>query len=192
MVYALGGMPYSVAGGYTNSSEQVQLWGFEPETHGSLSWELQAIGSTATFPLDEVVSGALTASSPTNHYSLGGYSNSDGGGLDELISYNFTNQSWTNETTGQYYTFGHGQYIPAFGLEGVVVFFGGLWPANSGAAQDTAALSGFDTVLVYDIQSNTFFNPQQTTSSTGSSPLERMRFCSVGAGNGTGNSTYEM
>jgi hypothetical protein len=113
--------------------------------------------------------------------------------LDGLVSYNFINRTWSNQTIGQYYTFGHGQYIPAFGEEGIVLFFRGIWqPENATSAQDTAALNGFDMVLVYDIHSNTLFNPQQTTSSTGSSILRRMRFCSVGAGNDTGNSNYEM
>jgi hypothetical protein len=135
----------------------------------------------------------LTASSSTNHYSLGGVTNSNGQGFDGLVSYNFPNRTWSNQTIGQYYTFGRGQYIPAFGEEGIVLFFGGIWqPENAASAQDTAALNMFDMVLVYDIYSNTLFNPQQTTSSTGSSILRRMRFCSVGAGNDTGNSNYEM
>lgn len=142
--------------------------------------------------MDEIITGALTANSPTNHYSLGGYSNSGGEALNGLLSYDFANQTWINQTTAHYHTLGRGQYIPSFGKEGIILFFGGIWPATSAGAQDTAALSGFDTVLVYDIQSKTLFNPQQTTSSTGTPPVNRMKFCSVGAGNGIGNSTYEM
>jgi hypothetical protein len=105
VLYSLGGWPYpnrdidSDPQEWTNSSQQVQLWGFQPNDNtGAVNGVLQAVGSTANFPLNEVVAGALTATSSSNHYSLGGYSNSDGAGLNQLISYNFTNQSWVNQT----------------------------------------------------------------------------------------------
>ena len=190
LLYSLGGQAYGIeVGQWTNLTQQVQLWGFEPNNNtGAIDWELQAVGSTATFPLNEVVAGALTATSPTNHYSLGGYSNFATTGLSQFISYNFANQSWTNQTqAGNYYIGGRGQYIPSFGAGGIVLFFGGTWPTD-GNATSTASLAGFNTVLVYDIASNTLFSPQQTTNP----PSNRFNFCSVGAGAGSANSSYEM
>ncbi|KUJ23150.1 uncharacterized protein LY89DRAFT_679956 [Mollisia scopiformis] len=195
LLYSLGGSAYplgaSSATGWTNSSQQTQLWAFTPKDNGTADWDLQAIGSTASFPFSEVVAGALTATSPTNHYILGGYSNSDNWGLSQLLSYNFANGSWTNQSISlsqKYYISGRGQYIPSFGQQGVVLFFGGTWPTN-GDPTSTDALAGLDRVLVYDIQSNTLFNPQQTTSP----PLNRINFCSVGAGNNaSANSSYEI
>jgi hypothetical protein len=87
-----------------------------------------------------------------------------------------------------YYTFGRGQYISAFGDKGVILFFGGVW-STSNSVGDSNSLANLNRVLIYDVASNTFFNPQPTT---GPAPLNRWKFCSVGAGNGTGNSSYEM
>jgi hypothetical protein len=194
VVYSLGGNPYGRDGSFNNFSQAVQLWGFEYSDNGAVNWQLEALGSTVTFPLDEVVISSLTATSSTNHYSLGGYSNSDSLGLDEFITYDFANNSWTNQslpnsTPNKYYTMGRGQYISAFGDKGVILFFGGVWPSTSNGFQDQNSLANLNTVLIYDVASNTFFNPQQTT---GTAPLNRWRFCSVGAGNGTVNSSYEM
>ncbi|KUJ15175.1 uncharacterized protein LY89DRAFT_783377 [Mollisia scopiformis] len=192
--YALGGFMYSWEGGGSNNSVPVQLWGFHPENNtGSVAWELQEVGPTAAFPLNELMAGTLTASSGNAHYALGGQTNEDGTGRDDFLIYNYGNGSWMNQTLpGKFYTWGGGHFIPAFGEQGVVIFFGGLWPSNSAGSGDASTAAGFDTVLVYDVQTNTFFNPQQTTSSTGSAVLNRYDFCSVGAGNGSGNSSYEI
>jgi len=99
VVYSLGGNPYGRDGTFNNYSQAVQLWGFEYSDNGAVNWQLEAVGSPAAnsqFPLDEVVISSLTATSSTNHYSLGGYSNSDTLALDEFITYDFANNSWTN------------------------------------------------------------------------------------------------
>jgi hypothetical protein len=194
VIYSLGGSPYGRDGSFFNYSQAVQLWGFEYNDNGAVDWQLEAVGSTVTFPLDEVVVSSLSATSSTNHYSLGGYGNSDSLGLDDFITYDFANDSWTNQslsnsTSNKYYAQGRGQYISAFGDKGVIMFFGGAWPSASNGILDQNSLANLNTVLIYDVASNTFFNPQQTT---GTAPSNRWRFCSVGAGNGTGNSSYEM
>jgi hypothetical protein len=190
MIYALGGIPYSSGGSSSDPSVPVQLWGSQPNNDtGSVSWALQEVGPSAAFPLDEVIGGTLTASSGNAHYALGGLANSDGSGRDDFIIFNYGNGSWTNETlSGKYYTWGAGNFVPTFGEQGVIVFFGGLWPANSAGSNDASTVAGFNTVLVYDIYTNTFFNPQQTSTSTGSALLNHYHFCSVGAGDGSGNS----
>jgi hypothetical protein len=197
LMYSLGGSAFAVDPDvipWSNTSQQVQLWAFEPPNSSvALDWELQAVGSTATFPIDKVVAMALTATSPTNHYSLGGYDNANSLGLSEFLTYNFENQTWTNQTVnGKYYIAGQGHYIPSFGDDGVVIFLGGTWPSN-GDVSSTSSLAGIDSVLIYDIHSNTFFNPQPTSSDANKAPLNRYDFCSVGtSGNESANSTYEM
>jgi hypothetical protein len=51
---SLGGLPDAPSFGGVGTGAPVQLWGFEPETNAGLGWELQADGSTATFPVQEV------------------------------------------------------------------------------------------------------------------------------------------
>jgi hypothetical protein len=197
IVYSLGGNPYQLNGVSYNLNTPVQLWGFKPGD-GHANWELQQTGPTQSFPLTSNVAGALTATSPTGHYSLGGYINfqqEPGQGnliqqlaLTDMVDFNFANQSWSNQTvSNQHFVFGEAQYVPTFGQEGVVLFFGGKWPSDA-ILEDSSSPGGLDTILVYDIHSNTFFKQPATNA-----PTSRFAFCSVAAGtNASANSSYEM
>jgi hypothetical protein len=195
MVYTFGGWAYPEEGCCFDGSVLNQVWGFPANNNGSTNWEPQQQMVVTNSLSGQVVAGASTASSPTAHYNLGGATNSANALLDELLVYNYTNQSWTNQTLpSKYYLWGQGQYIPAFGNDGIILFLGGLWPTAE-EYNDPSARAGLSSVLVYDIETDTFFNPQPTSStinSTSIAPPERFRFCSVGAGNGIGNSSYEM
>jgi hypothetical protein len=179
LAYSLGGRAYQLNGGPINISIPVQLWGFKPDG-GYVNWELQETGPTQDFPLTGVVEYSLTATSPTGHYSLGGYVElqQETITLDSMVDIDFANQSWSNQTlSGQSFFYGEAQYVPTFGQEGVVLFFGGY-----------GSLSGLDTIMVYDIHSNMFFEQPATNA-----PISRTTFCSVGAGmTGSAHSSYEM
>jgi hypothetical protein len=92
-----------VEGGSFNVSQQVQLWGFEPNTQGSVDWELQAVGPTMTFPLNNIIVGPLAAVFSGGPFYLEGHrdynsSNTSDSyvvkvGIDKIISYNFANLS---------------------------------------------------------------------------------------------------
>jgi hypothetical protein len=154
------------------------LWGFQPND-GHVNWELQESGPSQNFPLTNVVEFALTATSPNGHYSLGGLTGlppNDMIPLDEVVNFNFANQSWHNQTLSGQFDSGQAQYVPTFGRDGVVLFFGG-----------DGTLSGLDTILVYDIHSSTFFQQPATNA-----PIGRSIFCSVGVGTNLTNSSYEM
>jgi hypothetical protein len=195
MVYTFGGSAYPESGCCFDGSVLNHVWGFPANNNGSTNWEPQQQMVVTNSLSGQVVAGALTANSPTAHYNLGGATNSADALLDELLVYNYTNQSWTNQTLpAKYYLWGQGQYIPAFGNDGIILFFGGLLP-TAGEYNDPSARAGLSSVLVYDIETDTFFDPQPTSAiinSTSIAPPERFRFCSVGAGNGIGNSSYEM
>lgn len=193
LVYSLGGDPYQVDGATYNLSQPTQLWAFEPQADGSANWELEQGGTTQTFPLTSNVRGGLSATSSTGHYNLGGFIDFAQGNdigsvaLPSMVDFNFANQSWSNQSLpDQYYISGEAQYVPTFGQEGVILFLGGLWPSDASVA--TGEFGGLDTILVYDIHSNTFYKQTAT-----GAPISRYNFCSVGAGmNSSINSTYEM
>jgi hypothetical protein len=195
MVYTFGGSAYPEDGCCFDGSVLNEVWGFPADNNGTTNWEPQQQMVVSSALSGQVVAGALTANSPTAHYNLGGATNSADALLDELLVYTYSNQSWTNGTLpGKYYMWGQGQYIPAFGNDGIILFFGGLWPTAEEYG-DINARAGLASVLVYDIETETLFDPQPTSSivnSTTIAPPERYLFCSVGAGNGTGNSSYEM
>jgi hypothetical protein len=177
-VYSLGGSAYQLNGYAYDFDVPVQLWGFQLD-NGHANWELQDTGPSQNFPLTSVVQHALTATSPKGHYNLGGrvYSSSDVWiYLEEVVEFNFANQSWTNRTLSGQYSYGDAQFIPIFGQEGVVLFFGG-----------DGSMSGLDNILVYDIHTNMFYNQPATNA-----PLGRTSFCSVVAGTNSTNSSYEM
>jgi hypothetical protein len=199
LLYSVGGEAYAVVGGGSfNVSQQVQLWGFEPNTQGTVGWELQAVGPTVTFPLDNMMVGPSAAFSSGGPFYLGGhrdYNSSDtsDSSVDEIVSYNFANQSWNNESLPQllptkFYLNGQGQYIPNFGQQGVNLFFGGYWPSDGQAGgTDADDIGPLNSIVVYDIQSNQFFTQLASNAPTG-----RICFCSVGVGNDSASSTYEM
>ena len=197
IVYSLGGGAYQLDGTYYNLSVPVQLWGFEPGD-GHANWALDQVGPTENFPLTSVASACLTATSSTGHYSLGGaisYFLEENDqtyiellGLSDMVDFNFANQSWYNQTFPDYHiALGEAQYVPTFGQEGVILFFGGNWPSDANVG-GFDSIAGLDTILVYDIDSNTFFMQPATNA-----PISRAGFCSVAAGiNASSNSSYEM
>jgi hypothetical protein len=197
LVYSLGGGPYQYDGTFYDLSVPVQLWGFELGD-GHVNWELEQAGTTQNFPMTSVLDSALTATTLTGHYCLGGAVNYlltensqeyiDLLGLSDMVNFNFDNQSWYNQTVpGYYISSGEAQYVPIFGQEGVILFFGGNWPSDANVA-GYDSLVGLDTILVYDVNSNTFFKQPATNA-----PISRINFCSVTVGtNASSNSSYEM
>jgi hypothetical protein len=193
IVYALGGDAYELNGGNYNTSVPVQLWGFKPGD-GNANWELQEVGPTNDFPLSSNVAGGLTATSPKGHYNLGGYvtlgpdTSVNLLALTDLVDFNFANQSWYNQTiSGQHFLWGQAQYVPTFGQDGVILFFGGKWPSDTSTG-GSSSVSRLDNILVYDIHNNAFFQQPATNA-----PVGRFSFCSVASGtNASANSSYEM
>ena len=83
------------------------LWGFNPQSNGSVEWESQSSINPQSAVLASNVAGGLSATSPAENYNLGGFIDlsdnieNDGFGLDEMLSYN---QSFYNlMLAGQHY-----------------------------------------------------------------------------------------
>jgi hypothetical protein len=123
LVYSIGGQSYDLNNNSPfNPNVMPTLWGFKPQSNGSVQWESQ---SSTISPQGAIlarnVGGGLSATSPTGHYNLGGFIafsefvEYDAFALEEMLSYNSGNQSWYNLTLdGQHYMLGEAQYIPTY------------------------------------------------------------------------------
>ncbi|KAN0083556.1 hypothetical protein V8E54_002644 [Elaphomyces granulatus] len=187
------GLSYGLDGQIYNPDVVPTLWGFKPQSNGSVDWKSQ---SSTTNPqsakLISNIAGGLAATSPTGHYNLGGFidlsDNIDNNGfaLEEMFSYNSGNRSWYNLTlAGKHYIFGEAQYVPIYGARGIILFFGGYWPSDR-SVDSPSSLATLDTILIYDIDTNRFF--KQPASNP---PPGRALFCSVATG-ASNNESYEM
>ncbi|KAN0071311.1 hypothetical protein V8E54_010742 [Elaphomyces granulatus] len=196
LVYSIGGLSYNLDGQLYDADVVPTLWGFKPQSNGSVEWKSQSstLNPQSTVLASNVAVG-LSATSPTGHYNLGGFivdyvKNNDyidsSHALDELLSYNSGNQSWYNLTLpGQHYTWGEAQYVPIYGARGVILFFGGFWPSDT-SVSSASSLATLDTILVYDIHTNRFFKQRASNP-----PPGRAVFCSVAAG-ASNNESYEI
>lgn len=198
MVYMAGGFLYTFGRDQYNFDTPPSLWGFKPQSNGSVNWRVQPSNITTN------VAGALTATSPTTHMSLGGFSVFYKSGnlgnlgyiaMDEVLSFSSTNGSMSNQSLpGDYYFYGQAQYVPIYGKEGLFLFLGGQYTTDPNLAAGINATgvneAGFDKIIVYDIHTKKYFT-QPATLASGSAPSGRFSFCSVGAG-ASDNSSYEM
>lgn len=178
MVYSASGDFYVFGGDPFDLDVAPSLWGFRPQRNGSVVWEAQSSNITSN------VAGASTATSSTDHVSLGGYrvagspNNPQNFAMEEFLSFNFGNRSLYNQTlSGQQYFKGEAQYVPIYGKQGVILFFGG---------QTQNSIVELDIIRVYDIDTGTFFNQPASNA-----PSARYASCSIAAG-GSSNRSYEM
>jgi hypothetical protein len=182
-VYSYGGWPYATS--------PVKVWGFKPGTDGSLDWSVKYLqGDGSSFSDLTRASTGLTAVSDKAFYYMGGYGTRETDprfsnlpanyrfAMTGLTTFDFGDSTWKNSSTGgQYRLGGRGQFVPLFGEEGVLLFFGGDQPTVQKFAMGSGLVS-MSTITVYDIKSKSFY--QQTA--TGDIPLPRNYFCSVGVG----------
>jgi hypothetical protein len=195
LVYSIGGESYNLDGQIFNPDVVPILWGFKPQSNGSVGWESRSSTmNPQSAGLTSNIAGGLSATLPTGHYNLGGFINlefmTDSFALEEMVSYNSGNQSWYNLTlAGKHYIWGEAQYVPIYGARGIILFFGGFWPSDRLGSMESPNLSTLATlgsILIYDIHTNRFF--EQLASNP---PPARALFCSVAAG-ASNNESYEM
>ncbi|OBT58193.1 hypothetical protein VE04_02010 [Pseudogymnoascus sp. 24MN13] len=199
MVYSQAGQVYGSLLRPTElfSYAPPQVWGFKPDdkTDGTVTWaEQYSKALTPTYPYISSVDNALWASSEKKHYSLGGsigflFNASDTGSRGELsmnqfLTYDYETQTFENRTHPAHYIQGGAQYVPTYGEEGVVLFFGGKTPVDRNVADNNIGDMGI--ILVYDIHADKFYNQSATNA-----PAGRFNLCNVGATN-AGNNSYEI
>lgn len=169
-----------------------EVWGFKPDD-GTVTWSKQSISATSD-PYISNVENALWASSDKTHYSLGGsigflFNSSDTTSRGELamnqfLTYDYETQTFENKTHPAHHIQGEAQYVPTYGEEGVLLFFGGKTPSDRNVAENNMGDTGI--ILVYDVHNAKFYNQ-----SASNAPVGRYNLCSVGASNAANNS-YEM
>lgn len=194
-IYSWGGQ-----GSYKNTSAagDHHLYAFEADD-GKGSWSTHDPEDDTLFSsLYRTVRGAYTTCHGVGYY-LGGYGErrtddrfTDGSyverPLDGLLTYNFTTENWTNESTKalDYATWsGKATCIPSIGTSGLLIFIGGAkvkMPAFGNVSEPVS----FTNITIFDPSSKEWYC-QQTS---GVAPDPRVDFCSVGV-QGPSN-TYEM
>ncbi|OBT74650.1 hypothetical protein VF21_06409 [Pseudogymnoascus sp. 05NY08] len=201
VVYSYGGAYYSANfkdDHVTNEANVTpEVWGFTPPENGNVNWSRQFAKSISdSFPLTSSVEYALTTSSDKKHYSFGGTITynvvADGGEgvpiqmvMEDFVTYDYATQTYSNVSrTAPHSLAGEAQFVPQYGEEGVLLFFGGKNPLDRGVA--SLDLADLGSIEVYDIYTDTFYTQAATNAPTG-----RYSFCSVGASNANGSS-YEI
>lgn len=192
-VYSMGGYAYTFGGQWWRDDTPVSLWGFKPQSNGAVEWQEKPWSpKQGATNLSSNIVGGLTVSSSNTHYNLGGsillepkLASDKAQSLQEIVSYNFTTQTWTNQSVPERYAlYGEGQYIENYGPEGIILFLGGQWSAETTETKEN--LKALDTILIYDIQSKKFYEQKASNA-----PSPCTQFCSVGASTAD-NSSYEM
>ena len=186
-VYSSSGLLYDT----DQDNADPVVWGFTPEASGSVEWtEKFSKRLESSFPLVSNNWDALTASSGSKHYALGGSIHFNEGNFEitteQLVTYDYKTQTFKNQTHPFHSYAGEAQFVPQYGEEGVILFFGGIQRADRGVGNE-GGVSDLSTIQVYDIHTGKFYN--QTTEN--SLPIGRYEFCSVGVSN-VGNNSHEM
>ncbi|KFY08954.1 hypothetical protein V492_05765 [Pseudogymnoascus sp. VKM F-4246] len=203
MVYCYGGEYFGPTYGVDNfdkfdANVKPEVWGFTPVESGDVAWSQQFAGSTSNSFLNSSIEYALTASSNEKHFSIGGMTtwliedeNGPDPGLniqivmDEFVTYDYATQEFTNITHANHTFMGEAHFVPHYGEEGILVFFGGKKPDDRGVAlTDISATLG--DIHIYDIRTGQFYLQHAT-----SAPAGRYSSCSVGVSSAD-NSSYEI
>ncbi|MCJ1239231.1 hypothetical protein MMC14_007225 [Varicellaria rhodocarpa] len=173
------------------------IWGFSVDGHGSGAWNEVLGPISSPFPPNIIRSaGAATATDDQIGYSLGGFASlgttpeiqsaSEAFNVPGMLSFSFANLSLTNSSNTGYANdqapkSGSLLQVPMYGVDGILVAMGGLYP-NSGVSP-----SGFNNISIYDTHTGNWYS--QTAS--GDIPEPRQEFCAVGIQDDT-DSTYEI
>jgi hypothetical protein len=193
-VLSVAGLQYIKNGGsfYLGPPQE---WEFQPKDDGSVSWSLHTGDSDGPAAHVQTCSGQYVTT-PDAHFIHGGFYNryDDNGkvigqALDQMFTSNFTSDKYENTTLSNTLntlrTDGEGQYVPVFGTNGVILYFGGQTPTDP--SMRTLVPAGLDVITVYDIGSKKFYQQAATNA-----PASRMNFCSASVGTPGKKGTYEM
>lgn len=189
---------FYIWGGHTPNGAPIpdpELWRFSADGEGAGSWTTEVPSNPDEFERLQRSEGCAYVSTPDSGFCFGGddpfrwASRDPAGPVPGYVQFNFTTQTWRNETRAPWSPYGTtygGQavYIDSFGPNGLVMLLGGGTPAI-GADRNIGFLS---------MQNVTFMDPvtkewywQRTT---GTAPSARQQHCAVGVAGP--NNTFEM
>lgn len=196
IVYAYGGwfssLPYNTFGSSILSSET--LWAFVANSSYG-TWQNFNQSSDPVFRSLTRPTFGSAASGAIGGFGLGGYESDRSSlkteGLTSLVPspglqfYNFTAQSWYNNSGGGYTPEGTSVYagtiyLPTWGSAGLVAVFGGQTTTNRTDFTDGGNYLSMSNISLFDVSSQSWYYQQ----STGDIPSQRDRFCVVGASGG--------
>ncbi|KFZ17849.1 hypothetical protein V502_04382 [Pseudogymnoascus sp. VKM F-4520 (FW-2644)] len=167
-VYSSSGLFYN----WSQNSKEPIVWGFTPEVDGKVEWtEKFSKSLESSFPLVSYNWDALTTTSGSKHYALGGAITFDEGlqqmAMEQLVTYDYKTQTFKNQTLPFHSYGGEAQFVPQYGEEGVILFFGGLQRADRSVSGDDG-VQNISTIQVYDVHTGTFYNQTATNPPIGS------------------------
>ncbi|GME34275.1 putative kelch repeat protein [Neofusicoccum parvum] len=183
---------------------ETALWKLTIGTSGHGNWSKETPSNSNELDRYTRTNDGLVATSKDTGYVLGGQSSNltdpnltmdpnasyAGYPVPGLVSYNWTQRQWTNESATGYTTYGTallGQmhYVPTFGREGFLFMFGGNALTLAADSQKPQKLD-FTNITMYEPTEKRWYS--QVT--TGDRPSPRTFFCVVGAQGK--NNTYEI
>ncbi|KFY47081.1 hypothetical protein V495_02105 [Pseudogymnoascus sp. VKM F-4514 (FW-929)] len=196
-VYSSSGYFYD----FDQNTVEPSVWGFTPAVDGSVKWtDKFSKKLDSSFPLISSNWDALTASSGSNHYALGGViifntepDNPDAivfqqMAMEQFVTYDYKTQTFKNQTHSQHAYGGEAQFVPQYGEEGVVLFFGGIQLPDKSFQLDNQA-ANLSMIQVYDIHTGAFYNQTATNAPIGSFIFGGSTGKSTSQSNGTPLST---
>ncbi|KAJ9659749.1 hypothetical protein H2201_007185 [Coniosporium apollinis] len=187
-----------------STTPDLALWKFTADGAGGGSWSKRLPSDPAAFSNLTRPYGATVATGEEVGYALSGVMTShsdpgfdgDGVPLLGLVSFNMTSGAWRNDSSIGYSSngmglWGHMQYVPGFGIDGLLVMFGGqsispdLYQPGTFSNANPEFIP-FDNITIYDPASRTW----HSQATTGEHPSPRDSFCAVGVQGANG--TYEI
>ena len=169
------------------------LWQFKPDAKsGDGEWSTVNFASTSNFSSLIRAAGGYSAYGGGLGFVLGGNENSftqpdyhgDQFGVPGLVMYNFTSGNWYNISAtgfsqGNVYSGGSAHFVPSYGPEGLVLFFGGLL--------ENSNQPGLQVISIFEPQSQQW----SSMNTSGTPPPPVVNPCVVGA-QGDIDNTYEV
>ena len=180
---------------FTPRIPSIKLWKYSPPS----GW----VGLTSQSPVSPTLMDARPAAAAQTHskdtgYMLGGFRGNDHAPfwpLPGMLTYNMTDNSWTNESTTSLTPFGiiggGLTYIPSFGQNGILIAMGGEYTGPGLWTETASNLVAFTNISIWDIATKTWYSQTATANSDDSDiPASVTTFCSTGIASPQG--TFEI
>ena len=203
--YLFGGeISFWVAWPNITQPQPPALWKLSVDGTGGGQWSKEDT-SGSLFPSSIQPTGGMATSGNGVGYYLGGYQDFTTYPqlpygtvipLQGLTEFNSSTGSWSNLTSTEVYTvnssnagqaaYGGAHFVPTFGPEGLVVFFGES-PPVLGPSLNVTSPGSMTEISIFEPLSSTYYNQTATGPSV---PVWRADFCTTGVAGDNG--TYEM
>ena len=195
--YSFGGL-----GAWIEPTNDSAPWQFTPDGRGNGTWTRVPEPADGAFRPTFRAGGGLSTAANGKGYFLGGVRTVDGNenppltASPGLLTWDMAANRWTNDSATAVAPwgaamYGHMEFVPNFGGQGVLLAFGGEGTdADLTFAGTMDRALGLDEIGVYDIAGRRWYRQRATGYTQDAIPSKRELFCSVGADGGSGS--YEI